>query len=1043
MNQVKGKRHMLALIAGSRLSPEEKRSFINELLVSGEVTEHDVAEIMAGDIEKNLDSYAEVIRSDEVLRFLWERFRDRPAYLARALVQARPEIFYCYGFAFRLSLKLRADLGIVWVPPRHPGAGGGGSAPDAPLAGLPQAVEQNIFGLEVECRFREHLYFFNRSFDEGLSLLDEEISRAQTGHERRVLRAARKLAADLIKMPLPGVRTEFNGSPFPGLHVRWWLDAARTRPRLLNMGDTGSYKTSFAAIAMRVFGCKRTLVLCAPHARENWQRELLGYFTAEDEPSVRVVENRKDLDLDTGEEFTIVGYSALVHEETVTSLCAGGYDGLIQDECQYGKSIGTGAAKRALATLRLTRELPLKRFTALSATPWENRPEEIAALAVALRPELFSTPESFLASGAAKNPRLLRELFSEQILEIELREVTDLPPITPRPWEDLFGAVPVQPFPRHRAIYARVHDDESEKLRPAEKALRLLLAATHPPLLAGRVTWPTHAMEPLKDWRVSTKLDWLKRFITERIATQKIVIGSGLYAEGITRMSSEDDETPWVAQQLRTWFGKDQVLVLDGTVGLHGSAGEASPRELLIRRWRTDPDARILLVSMQACPDSVNLTVGRLPGVERLAITALSFGWKPWKQFLGRFWRQGQGVPVEYRVPVLVGTIDDDLLRLNRAKWHAQQLFRALVPVTDRELAYLRIDAGDAMRELLRDAFEHVNMIAAMLRGRGEDGCDRVYGGAYGATSRAEAFARHFVEIEDFATSGHVARFQKTVIDRMTAVGMVDPDRILDGGCGPLTLERRLNAPVHGIDMNPHMIELGKALSPHQGKNASVGRLSAMPKMWKHAFHLVCASLVLDFSSIDAGGADGPERLRILRELVRVAHPHGMIWLTWNESTHTDQTLAAWSDAIARTGMSLVPGLCGLVRATDHREQPFAFWSLAFSPNGLEPRFPRVDDFRFAFELERVRRKRGGNGNGGTPPKKRRIQHERFEVLTADGAVTDAEASRQSILREVSRWAAQGVRDRRLGRDASILLEELGSDWRVLRRLHELGIIQV
>lgn len=1042
MNRIKGKRHLLALIAGSRLSPEEKRSLLSEMLASGEVTENDVAEMMIGDIEKNLEGYAEVIRSDDTLRFLWDRFRDRPTYLARALVQARPEIFYCYGFAFRLSLKLRADLGDVWVPPWRPGGGDGGAVPDAPLAGLPQAVEQDIFGLEVECRFREHLYFFNRDFAEGLSLLDEEIARAKTGHDRRVLRAARRLAADLIKMPLPGIRTERDGAPFPALHVRWWLHAARTRPRLLNMGDTGSYKTSFAAIAMRLNGCKRTLVLCAAHARQNWERELLGYFTDEDEPSVRVVESRKALDEDTGEEFTVVGYPTLAQEEAVEALRAGGYDGLIQDECHYGKSVGSGAAKRALATLRLVRELPLKRFIALSATPWENRPEEIAALAVALRPELFTTPETFVASGAAKNPRLLRELFSEQILEIELREVTDLPPITPRPWEDLFGAVPLRPFPRHRAVYDRVYEDD-EKLRPSEKALRLLLAATHPPLLADRVDWPAHVKEPLKDWRVSTKLDWLKRFITERIATQKIVVGSGMYAEGVTRMSADDDETPWIARQLRTWFGDGQVLVLDGTVGLHASADEESPREGLIRRWRTDPDARILLVSMQACPDSVNLSIGRSAGVERLAITALSFGWKPWKQFLGRFWRQGQGVPVEYRVPVLVGTIDDDLLRLNQEKWHAQQLFRALVPVTDRELSYLRMDAADAARDLLRDAFEHVNLIAALLRGQGERGNSRIFAGAYGAGTRGEAFARHFVEIQEYATSGHVSRFQKTVIDRMAAVGMVSLDRVLDAGCGPLTLERRLDAPVHGIDMNPHMIDLGKPLSPHRGTRARVGLLTGMPAEWDGKFHLTNASLVLDFSTLEDDGAGEPERLRILSELVRVTHPHGLVWLTWNESTHTEQTLGLWSDALAASGMALVPELCGEVRAVDHDEQSFAFWSLAFSPNGNAPRFRRADTFRFAFEMERVHRKRGRRDNGGTPPKKRKIRHERFEVMTSSGSVTDAQAAQQSILREVSRWARCGITDRRLSRGAAALIDELGCDWRILRRLHELGIIEV
>lgn len=1047
MRKIKDKRHLLALIMSSTMGEEERQELLRTMLKNGEITENDLAEHMIGEINRNEVRYRSLFQQDELLRFLWERFRDQPAYLARAIVRARPELFYSYGFAFRLCIKLRANLGSVWIKPKpRNGNGPGGDVP--PVAQLPHEVQEDIFALDLECRFREFLYYFSRSFEDGMDLLDAEIEHALSAYDRHILQAVRLLAKRLIDTRYPGVLETLNGQPFPALHVRWWLDRCKNQPRVLNMGDTGAYKTAYAALRLHLSGCKRSLIVTAPHARSNWQRELSLYFS--DPQKIQVVRTLQDIDeLDLETPFVIVGYSGLVRAPMVDALIACQFDGLIQDESHYGNNVlSSNPAARATAITRLRNALPLRVYRALSATPWENRPEELASIAAALRPELFVSAEAFIGSGAAKNPRLLRELFAEHILEIELREVRDLPSITPQPWSDLFGAVPVEMNGIQRQIYRLVYEDETGEPEATQKAMRLLMAATHPPLLAERMLWNDELRQLIRNPECSTKLSWIRRFIAERITTQKIVVGTGLYAEGITR--SEDDETETVATLLREWFGEGRVLVLDGTVGITSEDGTESPREAVIRQWRSDPGARILLVSMAACPDSINLSIGQLPGVTKLAITALSFGWKPWKQFLGRFWREGQGVPVEYAVPILTGTIDEDLLRLVREKWDAQQLFRALAPMTDREWRYLGKDGPERLRELLRDSVEHVNILSSLFRGRGEQGTRVTMETLYGVTTRAEAFARHFLESQSTSTWGDVANFMRNVIREWTRVGIVDPSKILDAGCGPLTLERWLNAPVCGVDMNPHMIELGKAASPLGGPHARVGLLSDLSSEWSGMFNLVAASLVIDYSSLDEESHGEPERLRILRELCRVCDPHGLVWFTWNRSYQNEDCLADWTKALEIEGFVVRRELTGMIQAVDHPEKPCEFWSLLFSPNGATPVFADRERYRLPFELERRKEKRGSRRRRrDRPPQRLRVMHEQFEIVRDDGSNGDVDAAKKVAMEEVMRWTSRGSTGRRVTRGQNELeklvyeqIPDQRNAWRILARLHELGVLR-
>lgn len=1033
------KQLVLELVA-SLPAGEQRTQLVSRMVAAGELSEGDLAALIAADVERHAPEYAQLMRDDALVRFLADRFRDAPEYLARALVRALPQRFWHYAFAYRMLLRLRADLGPVLIPPWRPGSAVGTGT--HPIERVDDLVARDIEELDAERTTRAYLYLFSRDVAVARDLLAEERATADA-YGQRVLDRVTATFERLYAMEFPGVVPTVRGQPFPAIHVRWWIDAARDIPRVLNIGDTATFKTSFATVGLDHAGARRVLLLCAPHARQNHAREIAAYFNRGGD-RVQVLTSAGDLPAFIrrirDHQFSIVGWHALVNPDVADALVEAPFDAIVADEVQYGKGVsGTAPAKRAVTLLRLGKKRSIQRVVACSATPWENRPEELAAVACLLRPKDFPSPEVFARSGLTATPRILRELFSTQVLDIELREVRDLPDITPKPWEDLFGAVAVPLLPAHRALYERMREDATPRL-PATKVQCLLHAAIHPPLVRHAFPWSREDVTALNDWRVSSKLVWLRQFIAERIGRTKVVVATGIYATGITR--AHDPEQPWVGEYLREWYGEDRVLIVDGTVPI------GPQRDAIIARWRTDPDARILLCSMQTLPDSINLTVPQSPTVERVWIVQLASAWKPWRQFLGRFHREMGAAPVAYCTPTLGGTIDEDLLRFTRDKWRTQQLFRANVPLTDGEWHAVRdTRSGGRLREVLRSPVESVNIIGTLMRGRGEHACGNVYASPYGMVTHAEVFAQHFLATERGSTADNVAQFQTKAIRDRIANGMLTPDRICDAACGLLRLERTLGLPVVGVDMNPWMLDLARPHAAHGGRNAIVGRLSQLPMEWTGRFHLTACSLALDWTTLATPDGGEPERVRVIRELARVTHPHGLLWLALRAGDCDATRAAAWCNAFRTNGWSVDEHLTGFVRAVDGPgERRFQCWSIAVAPDGhgigaLDP-----NAFRFAWEVGRVRVVRRTRAGRSDHVERAGVVHGSFvvESLGRTVAVPDTVATTASVTAELDRWVRAVAAGQSLGRTAALHPTRLAHlDWRRLQRLVELGVLQV
>jgi hypothetical protein len=166
--------------------------------------------------------------------------------------------------------------------------------------------------------------------------------------------------------------------------------------------------------------------------------------------------------------------------------------------------------------------------------------------------------------------------------------------------------------------------------------------------------------------------------------------------------------------------------------------------------------------------------------------------------------------------------------------------------------------------------------------------------------------------------------------------------------------------------------------------------------------------LVIDWSSLTKRTVDKvPIRVAVLRELVRVTHPTGRVWLAFTRRALNQFLLDEWCSVLERNEYQLVRELTGWVEAIDHQDKPFAFWSLCFCPEGKPLMDVRRGEFALTFERDRVVLKRGKEGNRFVPASESQpVRHEQFVVKTTARALLSArQAAQAAIVAEKARIA--------------------------------------
>lgn len=864
--------------------------------------------------------------------------------------------------------------------------------------------EADVPGL-AQRRLRRDVREFNRDPEGYLGRIRSEHDASQEPRERQAIEMIVETFEAIAKMTFPDFHDRINGAErrFPSMHVRIWIRDLIERGYVLIAGGVGTEKTSAAVVGLHAVGAKRVLVTARSYAAENvWSNEVAKYYR--NPPKVLVVRNATDLrrlQAMTAEtlrsySYVVVGYGDLQAQSGdcwVRALAPFEPDAIIVDEA-HAINHDIDRSRRVIELARL----PSIRFRVLlTATPFECEPNEMANIAMLVMPEEYPVREAF-EQRCRNNPRFLHKLMEDMMCAyFDADDVSELPPCN---WGRFLPlpVVEIEPCAAAKAAHDMILNDV--ELDPIEQIRRMNQLLACPYLGRNWYEYPPSVNGYLRDPLKSDKLLWLKSEIERRIPTGKVVVGSGLYTAGVTRKLTDADDPNddyAVVAMLRQWFGDEVVLVLDGTTSQSESPKALASRKNVMHRWQNDPKARILVASVRATAESVNLTLRKSPGCDKLSVLMLTLPWNSTQlfQFLGRFRRPGMELPTELLVPVLRGLADEPMAEMIRKKDRNFLIGVQGIRLTqEEERAIERMTIG----EFLKGPQEWMKeVVYGRVRGLGERRATAVLDGTHNGKAVGEKFARYYLADEETTHSGDVSRFLGKVYGPWLREGRVVGDQILDAACGPLTLERRLGEPVFGIDLNPCMIDVARPHSYNAGKNARVGRLSDLPAEWDGTFRLSVCSLALHWSS-NKGGWNKSERVRILRNLARVTATDGIVHLVFLGMSFSEEMLGEWVAALGALGLARVPELTGLIKSVDSPKRPRTFWSVCLQKVG-EP-----TDEEGNAEALRFANERGPKAESvrvvvakGKEPRERApqtpVKHEAFVIENDEGTKTPESAS--------------------------------------------------
>jgi superfamily II DNA or RNA helicase len=330
--------------------------------------------------------------------------------------------------------------------------------------------------------------------------------------------------------------------------------------------DMGTGKTVQAVVALRILFQKgkvsKALVVCPLAVLSTWESHLLNWGRVLKCVMVRGNRNERKMQWQTAAHVYIATYDTV--REDVSSLMADEeppeFDLVIADEVQKIKNSGT-------ATAKAMRSIVASRRWGLSATPFENRPEELVSVFGFIKPGLLVRDREDARSIRNKiAPFFLRR--TKDLLKDELPEkVHDVL------WLELG---PVQ-----RSAYDLAEKQGVIELeKQGEK-----ITVSHVLALLGKLKQLCN-FEPKTG--ESVKLETLRDEL-EEVTEQgsKALVFTQFKDFGVTRIKSG--------------------LGLEGLLDYTGDLGY-SEREKVLKKFENDPSCRLLLCTQAAAGLGLNLT---------------------------------------------------------------------------------------------------------------------------------------------------------------------------------------------------------------------------------------------------------------------------------------------------------------------------------------------------------------------------------------------------------------------------------------------------
>ncbi len=462
----------------------------------------------------------------------------------------------------------------------------------------------------------------------------------------------RRLAL-LLQLPVELILSPSGPIEWAGQLFQYQLEGVQallSRDALLLADEMGLGKTVQAIAALRILALRRelerVLVVVPAGLIAQWRRELDRWA-----PELRVSTVRGSGD-ERAWQWATPAHVYLVGYETLRMDSFGGpqaspvrklWDLVMLDEAQKIKNRGTDVAEKCKRLLR-------RRAWALTGTPLENSPQELASVLEFVAPLLPRHSPARLQPG----PELVRLHAGLQLRRRKRDVLADLPP-------KLVSDVTVTLTGAQRDAYERVERAGIVELRRRGEALR--------------VENVLELIVRLKQICNFCPVDGRSAKMEELLPRLEELREGGARALVFSQFADATFGAAAIARQLAGF----NPLLYTGSMSL-------AERDAVVREFREDPSHRVLVLSLRAGGQGLNLQ-------DASYVFHFDRWWNPAveRQAEDRSHRLGQSMPVNVYRYVCEGTIEERIAEVLRDK---QLLFDQMVDDVSLDLQE-KLSAGE------------------------------------------------------------------------------------------------------------------------------------------------------------------------------------------------------------------------------------------------------------------------------------------------------------------------------------------------------------
>lgn len=396
--------------------------------------------------------------------------------------------------------------------------------------------------------------------------------------------------------------------------------------RCLIADQMGLGKTVEAIATLELRDAFPAVIVCPASLKENWRREINKWLPHR---TVNIVSGKTDI---VNADVNVVNYDILY--KFVEAIQHLGVNGLVLDESHYVK---TASSKRTKAAKDIANKVPKSgSVLLLSGTPVTNRPSELVSqLEIMGMLSRFGGKWAFLkryagahhngfgwdTSGASNltelNTKLRQNCYIRRTKDEVLKELPD----------KSRNIVHLEPSGKGQKDYERAEDDLVLFLR--QNGYKAKDSSEH---LAR-----TQVLKRLAAWcKMDAVEEWIDSFLES--CDRKLVV----FAHNVD-----------VVDHLAEKYGNLRISGRDSL----------EERQAAVDAFQSDPDARVIVLNLQAGGVGITLTAGS-------DVVFVQMGWTPGEhdQAEDRCHRIGQKNNVQAWYLLASGTIDEDIYDLVNAK---------------------------------------------------------------------------------------------------------------------------------------------------------------------------------------------------------------------------------------------------------------------------------------------------------------------------------------------------------------------------------------